>query len=760
MRLDGRRLARAIGFTVVLFLLVGGGIGFVAAEGEEPGLHVPAPRPGDRAEYTVTERIVDRDALTLDPGVIILDQVLYEWLPERIVQDADFRMRPAWPLRAEFVFGTGTNLENHEVREYLYDAGTGEPLFRSDEEANASCIREGVNAGTGSGCPGPFARDVRQAWITDRYEGVMGPCGFLTPLHGSSYTEGSVVMPGACDWPGGDPRLAYRPSGWQESAGGSSFGFVAEKDARLDLRFDGTSPFPAKATAILGDFFTYPQHTFGRVWDLERIASSPGAGFYTPMAPPMEPSDRIPLGPPTPLLLDDTGMGLPLTMAEAYDLILEQVTTYPPGNIIGGTGQPNAAVWLADHPTAYLAYAMRLEFIDDQGQRQPMWSMSWADDSGDLLGKCVGAPTHNVPGLPSPTRPTTTYTVRDCIPDGHPTTPEERRLYFPRSSMVPDRLPLPSELRDRYEALRGPDQAVNRYGFQIFCRDVPCSKAIALTEVAHQVAPKGTSPVDVTAGLRTENTYVDRLQVDADGRTAWRSTYMGTDSGVLPLIPPADAGSANPPATKPATAAWVAPVAPAAAAGISLVAVLGGLLYYFWPSVKGLPVFGLFSRIRDDRVLEHPQRSRLMEAIRAEPGVHFQELARRLELGHGVLEHHVRKLVDAELVVVRRSSGYTCYFPKATDRRMMDAAPMLRSGGSRAVLQAVAAKPGTSSRDLASHLGLAPSTVSYHLKRLETAGLVLPDARAGVRLTALGAQASGQAAAGLGGGEAAATAAA
>ena len=38
-------------------------------------------------------------------------------------------------------------------------------------------------------------------------------------------------------------------------------------------------------------------------------------------------------------------------------------------------------------------------------------------------------------------------------------------------------------------------------------------------------------------------------------------------------------------------------------------------------------------------------------------------------------------------------------------------------------------------------LGLAPSTVSYHLKKLERAGLVLPDPSAGVRLTPLGEQA-------------------
>jgi predicted transcriptional regulator len=105
-------------------------------------------------------------------------------------------------------------------------------------------------------------------------------------------------------------------------------------------------------------------------------------------------------------------------------------------------------------------------------------------------------------------------------------------------------------------------------------------------------------------------------------------------------------------------------------------------------------------------------------------------------------------LQDAGLVVKRQAPGYTCYFPKGkVDRHLMGAAPSLRSDGSRAILQAVAAAPGASSRDLAARLGLAPSTVSYHLKRLEAAGLVAPGLRSGVHLTALGAQASGAGAA-------------
>lgn len=186
---------------------------------------------------------------------------------------------------------------------------------------------------------------------------------------------------------------------------------------------------------------------------------------------------------------------------------------------------------------------------------------------------------------------------------------------------------------------------------------------------------------------------------------------------------------------------WVLPTAAATATGISFVAVLAGALYYFWPTLKGLPILGLFSRVDDRAILDLPTRRRLYDAIMAEPGIHFMALARRADLSRGALDHHLRRLVAAGLIVVRKAPGCTCYFAKGTrDRHLLAVAPMLRSEGSRAVLEGIRAAPGLSGRELARRLGRSASTVNYHLQRLQRAGLVLGEG-AGLRLSPLGEQA-------------------
>jgi predicted transcriptional regulator len=289
------------------------------------------------------------------------------------------------------------------------------------------------------------------------------------------------------------------------------------------------------------------------------------------------------------------------------------------------------------------------------------------------------------------------------------------------------------------------DTGASGYGFGILCGDDACDEVfVAVTAGRNERDLEGsTGPVDRLVKPYAQN--YDALQADELGRMRLRWMDVQSQEAVFPVLPPSTGDAPDRSVTTADVAgAWSFPVTPATATGVSLVALLGAALYYFWPALKGAAFAPLFSRIEDDEILKHPNRARINELIRAEPGIHFQDLARRVGLGRGTLDHHLRKLVDAELVTIRRSGGYACCFPKgsgAIDRRLMDAAPVLRSQGGRAVLQVVARRPGTSNRDLAMELGLAPSTVSYHLKKLELAGLVLPDPAAGVRLTPLGEQA-------------------
>ncbi len=184
---------------------------------------------------------------------------------------------------------------------------------------------------------------------------------------------------------------------------------------------------------------------------------------------------------------------------------------------------------------------------------------------------------------------------------------------------------------------------------------------------------------------------------------------------------------------------------PKTAAGAAAATGLVGLVYLIWPAIKG--AVPLFSRIKGEDLLDHPVRNDIWSAIQASPGIHFQALVRDVGKGRGTMEHHIRKMVAADMLIEKTGTGFTCYFPKGqVDRRLMAAAPALKSSGAKQLLQAIHAQPGAAAIDLAERLGMAPSTVNYHLKKLTQAELV-EGQRVGrqimLRATPLGDQALG-----------------
>jgi predicted transcriptional regulator len=136
---------------------------------------------------------------------------------------------------------------------------------------------------------------------------------------------------------------------------------------------------------------------------------------------------------------------------------------------------------------------------------------------------------------------------------------------------------------------------------------------------------------------------------------------------------------------------------------------------------------GLFSRVTPDAALDHPARRRLCAAIEASPGIHLQELVRVTGSGRSTIEHHLDKLVDTGLVQRRVAAGYACYFPARTDRRVMAAAPALRSATARNILEVALAEPGITAQGIAESVGVGRSTVHHHLQRLAEAGVLRQD---------------------------------
>lgn len=93
-----------------------------------------------------------------------------------------------------------------------------------------------------------------------------------------------------------------------------------------------------------------------------------------------------------------------------------------------------------------------------------------------------------------------------------------------------------------------------------------------------------------------------------------------------------------------------------AALAAGAVAVSLGLIL-FWKALVGL-----FARSARPPALQHPKRRQLYALVRDHPGLSFRELQRRLGWSVGTLQHHVKRLLEARMVVAEPYRNTTRYF--------------------------------------------------------------------------------------------------
>lgn len=214
-------------------------------------------------------------------------------------------------------------------------------------------------------------------------------------------------------------------------------------------------------------------------------------------------------------------------------------------------------------------------------------------------------------------------------------------------------------------------------------------------------------PVAPTAATETAPVHSHPL---AGGGTS--DGGPGGDGGMT-ATPPGDAlrpsgGATGPAADTTDTVLWMA------AAAVPLVA---------WAAAK--LALWLFSRIPPHRLLEHPARARIVAVVEAEPGIHHRKIQRRMGLGDGALSHHLEKLVQGGLLVRQNGRGFSCYFKVgAIDRMEMAALPAVKSDKARAIVAAVAKRPGVAPFEVADALGMGRPHVAYYLKELQAKGVI------------------------------------
>lgn len=117
-------------------------------------------------------------------------------------------------------------------------------------------------------------------------------------------------------------------------------------------------------------------------------------------------------------------------------------------------------------------------------------------------------------------------------------------------------------------------------------------------------------------------------------------------------------------------------------------------------------------------------RRTIVEAVDRYPGIHFSGLVRQLDLAPGQVQYHLRRLRTDEAVVVEDMYGRTHYYTPKIDGWERRAYALLRRETAGDIVAYLLANGASDPATITGELGIARSTLWWHLNRLATEDMV------------------------------------
>ncbi|RBI59513.1 ArsR family transcriptional regulator [halophilic archaeon] len=118
-------------------------------------------------------------------------------------------------------------------------------------------------------------------------------------------------------------------------------------------------------------------------------------------------------------------------------------------------------------------------------------------------------------------------------------------------------------------------------------------------------------------------------------------------------------------------------------------------------------------------------RTRIELQIQRNPGIHFNELVRSGEFASGQIQYHVRRLLDDESIIDEQLYGRTHYYSPTFDPWERQLLALFRRETSRDIIGYLLEHDATRPQTVADELGIARSTLEWHLDRLVEQDIVV-----------------------------------
>jgi predicted transcriptional regulator len=118
--------------------------------------------------------------------------------------------------------------------------------------------------------------------------------------------------------------------------------------------------------------------------------------------------------------------------------------------------------------------------------------------------------------------------------------------------------------------------------------------------------------------------------------------------------------------------------------------------------------------------------TKLLQRVSENPGIRYRELLRLSNLSNGVLTYHLALLEKSCRIKVDRNENkkITRYYPNNVSIEETNIIGCIRQDATRQIISFILENDLCTFDEIVEHTKKAPSTISWHLKRLKEAGII------------------------------------
>jgi predicted transcriptional regulator len=134
--------------------------------------------------------------------------------------------------------------------------------------------------------------------------------------------------------------------------------------------------------------------------------------------------------------------------------------------------------------------------------------------------------------------------------------------------------------------------------------------------------------------------------------------------------------------------------------------------------------------IKKSDILQLDTRRMIYELIFSSPGLHFREMARKLDIKTGVLEYQLDILDKQELIVKKKDGYYTRYFIRdKISPQEKNIISLLRLKIPRHIVLFLYFNKYSCNKEILNEIEIPPSTLSYYLRKLVRVDILIDEVR-------------------------------